>query len=112
MKLNPTAAALDYATYLDGAAGTAVAANGITLDPSSGQVYIAGGAGSGLPTTAGAYQPSDPSTSTSPFLMALSADGSSLVYATYFGSVGYPSGGPNFGIAYGVALDSTGDATI
>ena len=112
MKLNPTAAALDYATYLDGAAGTAVAANGITLDPSSGQVYIAGGAGSGLPTTAGAYQPSNPSTSTSPFLMALSADGSALVYATYFGSAGFPSAHANSGLAYGGAVDSTGDTTI
>ena len=112
MKLNPTATALDYATYLDGPAGTAVAVNGIAVDPSSGQAYIAGAAGSGLPTTVGAYQPSNPSTSTSPFLMALSADGSSLVYATYFGSAGFPSAHANFGLAYGVAVDSTGDATI
>ena len=49
--------------------------NGIAVDPSSGQAYIAGAAGSGLPTTVDAYQPSNPSTSTSPFLMALSADG-------------------------------------
>lgn len=112
MKLNPTATALDYATYLDGPAGTAVAANGIALDPSTGQVYIAGGAGPGLPTTPGAYQPSDPSTSFSPFLMALSADGSSLVYATYFGSAGFPSAHLNSGVANGVAVDSTGDATI
>ncbi len=44
--------------------------------------------------------------------MALSADGSALVYATYFGSAGFPSAHANSGLAYGVAVDSTGDATI
>jgi hypothetical protein len=113
MKLNPTGTALDYATYLDGhmqtgfgEVGTGGANPQIAVNPTSGQAYIAGNAMAGYPTTFGAYQQSNPSVHASPFLTALSPDGSSLIYSTYFGSAG-PGG-----MAYGVALDSTGDATI
>jgi uncharacterized protein (TIGR03437 family) len=48
LSLNPQGAALNYATYFDGAA--ALDADG------AGNVYVSGGAGYGLPTTSGAAQ--------------------------------------------------------
>ena len=50
-RLNPSATALDYSTYL-GSGG----ANGIALDP-LGNAYVTGGAGPGFPVTPGVFGP-------------------------------------------------------
>jgi hypothetical protein len=67
---------------------------------SLGEAIVAGGATSGFPTTAGAYQTVWPGTTTgftSGFIGKLNATGSSLVYGTYFGGSGGPSGGDGVG---------------
>ena len=105
IKLNPSASGLDYGTYIDGTSatnpgtGNGLAANGIALD-SSGDAYITGVAGTGFPTTPGSYQSSSPSGSA--FVFALNPTGSAPVYSTYF----------NGGVAYSIAVDETGEATI
>src|ERR1019366_4427146 len=73
---------------------------------STGRAYVAGYGYPGLPTTTNAYQTSDPSTSYNTFLSVLSADGSTLVYATYLG------GASSYSYAYGVAVDLSGKAYL
>ena len=63
---------------------------------SLGEAIVAGGAASGFPTTPGAYQTVWPGTTTgftSGFIGKLNATGSSLLYGTYLGGTGGPSGG-------------------
>jgi hypothetical protein len=95
MKLNASGSALVYSTYLppDDIEDLAVDGNGAA--------YFTGLASPGYPTTVGSYQPT--TTASSAFLTKLSADGSSLVYSTFFGAND---------VARGVAVDSSGQAVI
>ena len=79
---------------------------GLAVD-STGRAYVAGYAGSGLPTTANAYQTSNPSSPYNVFFSVLSADGSTLVYATYLGSTSN-----DYSYATGVAVDASGNAYL
>lgn len=54
----------------------------------SGEVFLAGTAFAGLPTTQGGFQPASASTQLSGYLAAISPDGSTLDYATYLGGTG------------------------
>lgn len=96
--------AVDYATYLGGdsqAYSVAVAAD------LSGSAFIAGFAFTeDFPTTAGAYlTPSGiPNFAGASYLVRLSPDGSSLVYATFVDAQGSP--------AQGLALDAADNATV
>ncbi|HUE04412.1 MAG TPA: choice-of-anchor D domain-containing protein [Bryobacteraceae bacterium] len=72
----------------------------------AGRAYVAGYAAAGLPTTNSAYQTSNPSSSYSAFLSVLSADGSTLDYATYLGGTSGSS------YATGVAVDSSRNAYL
>ncbi len=96
-KLNAAGTALVYSTYLGGSGGAV--GYGIAVD-GGGHAYVAGAAGVGFPTTAGAFQ----TTSLGPgaFVSELNASGTALVYSTYLGINGAK--------ALGVALDSKGDA--
>lgn len=75
---------------------------------SAGDIYLAGEAGAGLPTTAGGLEPAPPSSVGAAFLTVINASGSALTYSTYLGgSNGYPYSG-----ATGLAVDSTGLAYL
>ncbi|HEY1954379.1 MAG TPA: SBBP repeat-containing protein [Polyangiaceae bacterium] len=102
-KVGPSGSALIYSTYLGGT--NADRANAIALD-SSGDAFVAGAAGAGFPTTAGVYQAAL-NINTHVFVTKLNASGSAPIYSTYVGSPGSSSDA-----AYGVALDSNGDAYL
>lgn len=96
-KLNPTASALIYATFLGGSFWDE--AKDIALD-SSGNVILAGGTASGdFPTTTDAYQSISPPSSNA-FVAALNEDISRLLYSTYMG-------GGSIDYAESLALDSS-----
>jgi hypothetical protein len=104
-KLNPTASALVYSTYLGGNAFDV--AVGIAVD-SSGDAYVTGVAfSSNFPTTAGAFQTSFGATAgySNAFVTKLNRTGSALVYSTYLGGTGSDHGD-------GMAVDSSGNAYV
>src|SRR5262249_26913575 len=82
-KLSPTAAALDYATFLGGKSSPfAIKVNG------EGNALVAGQAvGTDFPTTAGAYSTTLHGGGDC-FLTEFDAAGSSLIFSTYFGGSG------------------------
>ncbi len=100
-KLNPSGNGLLYCTYLGGAGDDR--AYGIAVD-ASGSAYIAG------TTTSTNFPVRSPLQSTlgggrNAFVAKLNAAGNVLVFSTYLGGNGSDT-------AYGVALDSTGNAYI
>jgi len=114
-ELNTTGSQLVYSSCFNITSDTAYTAEygyyprGITIDM-NGRVYVAGGAGNGLPTTANAYQPAFPGDA-SAFLSVFDTTISgptSLVYSTYLG----PTGGSSNALAYGVAVDSFGEVYL
>jgi Bacterial Ig domain/Beta-propeller repeat/Carboxypeptidase regulatory-like domain/IPT/TIG domain/Bacterial TSP3 repeat len=116
-KLNAAGNALVYSTYLGGNyaypdyfggynlnfatdSGSAIAVD------SAGSAYVAGGTASlNFPTTS-AFQPSMQGTSAA-FVTKFTPSGSGLVYSTYLG--GSDNGTTS---AYGIAVDSTGNAHV
>lgn len=101
-KLNSNGDDLIYSTFLGG--DSLEIAGDLALD-TQGNVYITGatesGTGSPFPTTTNAFQKIK-SGGWDAFLTVLNADGTALVYSTFFG-------GSNFSdFAFGVAVDSTG----
>lgn len=104
-KLNPTGTALVYSTYLCGGLDVGT---GIAVD-AAGSAYVTGFTGSStFPTTAGAFQKTAPNPSQSnwnAFVTKLNPTGSALVYSTYLG-------GSSNDKAYGIALDSAGNAYV
>ncbi|MGB6686459.1 MAG: putative Ig domain-containing protein [Terracidiphilus sp.] len=111
--IDPT---LVYSTYLGGGISQESYANAIAVDSSSpncsgGCAVVAGTAGADtvpFPTTASAYNPGPVPTATNfPFVSKFNAEGSGLVYSTYFGGTynGYSSDQ-----IYAIAVDSTGAA--
>jgi hypothetical protein len=102
-ELNPTGSGLIYATYLPGAAdGTGVSNTGAIAVDGTGNIYVAGAAGSGLPVTAGAFQTSPGGAYFMKINPALSGT-ASVLYATYFGSSAQ---------ATGIAVDGAGNAYL
>jgi hypothetical protein len=103
-ELNPTGSGLLYATYLPGAAdGWGQANTGAIALDGSGNIYVAGRAGSGLPVTAGAYQTTPGGAYFMKIDPALSG-AASVLYASYFGD-----SGPQ---ATGIAVDGAGNAYV
>jgi len=103
-KLSPAGDALVYSTYLGGSGDDFDAASAIAVD-ASGRAYVTGQTDSSdFPTTAGAFQPSAPS-STNAFVSVLKADGSGLAYSTFLG-------GSNFTLGAGIAVDSLRHAYV
>ncbi len=93
--LNAAGSAAIYSTYLGGSGGSSIGA--IVLD-GAGNAYVTGGAGSGFPTTSGAFQ----TTGDGVFVSKINTTGSALVYSTYMGD----------GVGLGIAVDSFGSAYI
>jgi hypothetical protein len=106
---------LVFSTYLGGSGvlsssgGTGDEAEGIALNPSNGDVLVAGDTFSvDFPVTATAYQTLNGGASVglfTSFLTVLNAGGNGLVYSTYLG-------GNNGDGAFAVAADSAGNAYI
>jgi hypothetical protein len=111
-KLNPTGTALAYSTFLGGSGfHEESVAEGIAID-SQGNAYVTGSTNaSNFPTTPGVIQPQQGETlcfymvCTDAFVTKLNPTGSALVYSTYvFGNAQDD--------AYGIAVDSAGNAYI
>ncbi|MGH9359443.1 MAG: beta strand repeat-containing protein, partial [Terriglobia bacterium] len=100
-ELNPAGSSLVYSTFLGGAGSDSGQA--IAVD-SAGEAVIAGFTFSINFPTQGAVQPSSGGGADT-FVAKLSAGGSALLYSTYLGG----SGGDR---AFGLALDSSGDAYV
>jgi Bacterial Ig-like domain (group 3)/Chitobiase/beta-hexosaminidase C-terminal domain/Beta-propeller repeat len=115
-KLNPTATALLYSTYLGG--DTISISEGLAVD-STGNAYVAGyTSDTDFPVTSGAFQTinkADTNTTTSAdavnngFLTKINPTGTALVYSTYLGGTTGPWGGDHI---YSLALDSSDDAYV
>ena len=108
VKLDPSAGSILYNVPVGGSP-EAIAVEG------AGNVYVAGAAGPGLATTAGAYQPevapgtchggiNFPPPCPDAFVMKFSPSGS-LMYSTYLGGTGLDD-------AHSIAVDSAGNAWI
>lgn len=119
-KLNPTATALVYSTYLGGsglpAGYMSDEASAIAVD-TDGNAYVTGRAYSpDFPVTAGAFQTANHAATISgvnAFVTKLNPAGTALVYSTYLGG----SGGNKFGLVGGdtgnaIAVDVAGDAYL
>jgi len=101
-KLNPTGTALIYSTYLGGSGYDE--GHGIAID-SSGNAYVTGFTySSNFPTTRGVLQTTARG-GFDAFVTKLNATGSTLLYSTYLG-------GSNDDFAYGIAVDSSGNAFV
>ncbi|GAC1596233.1 MAG: SBBP repeat-containing protein [Hymenobacter sp.] len=86
-KLTPALTALTWSSYLGGSG--ADAAYSLQLEPTSGDVYVAGGTLSpDFPTTAGAYRPARPG-NVDGFVARIAATGQTLRRATYVGTAAY-----------------------
>jgi len=116
-KVNPSGTALVYSSYLGGGgngAGTGETGNAIALD-ASGNVYIAGITYSAsFPTTAGAFQTTNPAAANgieTGFVSKLNSTATALVYSTFLGGSGTGMSGES-DQAYAIAVDASGDAYI
>jgi len=109
-KLNSTGSALVYSTYLGG--NNNMGSVGIKVN-SSGEAYVTGSTDGTFPTTAGAYQVSNPRAGAglAPVFAVLNAAGSACVYCTFLGGSKGSSYNPG-SQAVGVAIDSSGLAYI
>ena len=86
-KLTPTLNALTWGSYLGGSG--ADAAYSLQLEPSSGDVYVAGGTlSSDFPATAGAYRTARAG-DVDGFAVRIAASGTGLLRASYVGTAAY-----------------------
>jgi beta-propeller repeat-containing protein len=109
-KLNAAGSALVYSTYLGGSSiqiGGSNFKEGIAIAVDSlGNAYVAGGTTSNsFPTTLGAFQPAFGGDTADAFVTKLDPTGSALLYSTYLGGSGYEQ-------AFGIALDTSGNAYV
>ena len=101
-KLNKSGSALVYSTFISSSTTKSSTGYGIAVDD-AGNAYVAGQAGSGFPTTPGAFQPSLPPGESAAVVLKLNESGSRLVYSTYLGTKS---------AALSIALDSSGRAYV
>lgn len=106
-KIEAAGTRLAWSTYLGGTGvetGYFYGLGGGLAVQSNGEVTVCGTAGTGFPTTPGAYQASVRGTSDA-FVARLAADGSRLVFSTVLGGGGQET-------PWGIALDATGAPVV
>ncbi len=102
-KIDPTGGFLDYGDYIGGSLGDLV--TGIAVDGTN-NAYVTGiTVSSNFPVTSGSFQTAQAGTGDNAFVAAVKADGSALIYSTYMGGSGTTN-------AYGIAVDSAGEAYV
>ena len=100
-KLNAAGSALVYSTYLGGTGRENDLGGGIAVD-GSGNAYVSGHTDStDFPTTPGAFQSTYAGGLWDAFVTRLDSAGSSLVYSTYLGGIGFDQ-------AVAIAADGSG----
>jgi hypothetical protein len=99
LKISAAGSGLLYSTYT----GASIAFD-VKVDKNTGEAFIAGNAGSMLPTTPGAFRESCKPAPCfgNGFITKFNATGSALVYSTYIGP----------GIANDIAIDASGSAYV
>jgi hypothetical protein len=104
-ELNQTGSSLLYSTFFNGGGGNNDYVAGIAVD-STGDAFVTGYTGPGLPTTPGAFQTTyPPTTGSSGFVTKFNPSGSGLTYSTYLGATTSSAGN-------GIAVDAAGDAFV
>ncbi len=109
-KLNTTGPTFTYLTYVGGS--TADEATSVAVNSSGDSFFVGDTFSTNYPVTSGAFQTSNNGAGngvTNAFMTELNPTATGLVYSSYLGG----SGNGNVGagdIAFGVALDSSGDA--
>jgi uncharacterized repeat protein (TIGR01451 family) len=103
VKLNAAGNGLLYSTYLGGS-GDDIGYS-IALDAANEATVAGSTSSSDLPVSTGAYGPSNGGGPTDAFVARLNTAGSTLIYSTYLGGAGED-------VAYGVAVDSAGNAYV
>ena len=101
-KINPAGTAIVYSTYLGGSAEDA--GRGIAVD-AAGNAYVAGITNSPDFNTRNPLQPAITGLTEDAFVTKINAEGTDLVFSTYFG-------GSSIDQAFGIALDSAGDVYL
>ncbi|MGB9334031.1 MAG: SBBP repeat-containing protein [Candidatus Acidiferrales bacterium] len=104
-KLNPTATALLYSSFLGGTGANGDFAFGIAID-SAGSAYVTGMTSSGDYPLQGAIQGTLRTSGSTGFVTKFSADGSSLAYSTYLGGSGLGD------VAKAITVDPFNDAFV
>jgi len=101
-KLSSDGSILEYSTFLGGSGFD----EGLWIRvDDSGNAYVTGRAGSGFPTTAGAYQTTFGGGSYDAFVAKLSSDGSGLEYSTFLG-------GLSFDVGDGLLVEGSGNIYV
>ena len=102
-KVNPQGTGVVYSTCIGPAS---INLNSVAVD-SAGNVYAAGQAGPGFPTTSGAFQPTllAGNGQGAAIIFKLNPSGSAFVYSTYLG-------GSVNDVANGIAIDAAGNAYV
>lgn len=98
-KFTPLGSALAYSTYLGCASGSGIAVDSLA------NAYITGSTSSTSFPTKNAIQPAKGGGNFDAFVTELDAAGTALVYSTYLG-------GSSFDEAFGIAVDSSGNAYV
>lgn len=99
-KFSADGTSLVFSTYFGGDGNDY--GQGVTLD-FSGDIFVTGiTASTNFPTTPGTYQPTYPGVPFSSFLAKFTPSGTSLTYSTYLAD----------SLAFGIAIDSTGNAFV
>jgi hypothetical protein len=102
-KLSPTGSSLAYSTFLgDGGYATAISVKSTTGEAFVTGQYSGNSSGNNFPTTSNAYQPSIGNACCASFFTEFSADGSHLLYSSYFSGNLRAS---SFTTTTGIALD-------
>ncbi len=108
-KLNSQGTGLVYSTFVTTSNATTSGYGWAIAVDSSGNAYVAGQSGGGLPVTPGAYQPVDNAASNggiNGFIFKLNPSGTGLLYSTYLG------GSYGADAIYAIAIDSGGEAYV
>jgi hypothetical protein len=108
-KLNSQGTGLVYSTFVTSGTATSSGYGWAIAVDGSGNVYVAGQSGGGLPVTPGAYESVNNAAANSGingFVLKLNSSGTGLLYSTYLG------GSYGADAIYAIAIDSSGEAYV